>query len=372
MSPCRKYRAAAFCLFSVLGSVSFHGVAQAVFRGYEHLLTTPKNYVARYTAVAPVIDGDLSDPAWAGARWTADFEDIEGDRQPKPGHRTRVKMVWNDSCLYLAAELEDPHVWASLRQRDAIIYHDNDFEVFLDPTNDTHQYFEMEVNALNTLLDLFLSKPYRNGGQALLTYNANGLQSAVTVNGTVNEPADQDRGWTVEMAIPFQAVQVGNHWRSPEEGALWRVNFSRVQWDTDIVEGRYVKKTNGEGRPLPERNWVWSPQGVVNMHFPERWGYLQFTKEPTGETAFVLPEEERWKPYLWLLYYKQKEQKAKNKTYAASLQALGLRERVRLGGVEGQLKMEATTRQFSATITFRQTTVTINDEGLVQTIKPNK
>ena len=25
-----------------------------------------------------------------------------------------------------------------------------------------------------------------------------------------------------------------------------------------------------------EDNWVWSPQGLVDMHVPERWGVVQF------------------------------------------------------------------------------------------------
>ena len=29
---------------------------------------------------------------------------------------------------------------------------------------------------------------------------------------------------------------------------------------------------------LPEDNWVWSPQGAINMHLPERWGRLRFHK----------------------------------------------------------------------------------------------
>jgi hypothetical protein len=27
---------------------------------------------------------------------------------------------------------------------------------------------------------------------------------------------------------------------------------------------------------LAEDNWVWSPQGLINMHVPERWGWVEF------------------------------------------------------------------------------------------------
>ncbi|HNQ38762.1 MAG TPA: carbohydrate-binding family 9-like protein, partial [Prolixibacteraceae bacterium] len=60
-------------------------------------------------------------------------------------------------------------------------------------------------------------------------------------------------------------------------GDTWRLNFSRVQWDRETVGGKYVKKADPlTGKPLPEHNWVWAPQGVINMHIPEKWGMMEF------------------------------------------------------------------------------------------------
>ena len=39
---------------------------------------------------------------------------------------------------------------ARLTKHDAVIFHDNDFEVFIDPDGDNHEYYELELNALNT------------------------------------------------------------------------------------------------------------------------------------------------------------------------------------------------------------------------------
>lgn len=69
--------------------------------------------------------------------------DIEGDRKPRPRFRTRVKMLWDDNYFYMGAEMEEPHVWATLTERDSIIYRDNDFEVFIDPDGDNHNYYEI-------------------------------------------------------------------------------------------------------------------------------------------------------------------------------------------------------------------------------------
>src|SRR5262249_54252544 len=109
----------------------------------------PRGYVC-YRARTPItIDGRLDDAAWADAPWSEPFRDIEGDRKPEPPLRTRMKMLWDDSALYIAAELDELHVWATLKDHDAVIFHDNDFEVFLDPDADSHLYGELELNALN-------------------------------------------------------------------------------------------------------------------------------------------------------------------------------------------------------------------------------
>lgn len=348
----------------------FKGISQLSFSGFEHLFTTPKGYIVPYTAQPPKIDGSLADEAWQAAPWTDTFVDIEGVKKPRPQYSTRVKMLWSDSSLFIAAQMEEPHVWATLKQHDAIVYHDNDFEVFIDPDSDTHQYFEFEVNAYNTILDLFMPKPYRNGAQAMLSYNAPGLQSAIKVQGTLNNPSDKDTGWTVEMAIPFSAIYLGNYWRAPREGALWRINFSRVQWDTDVVDGKYIKRKDAAGKPLPEYNWVWSPQGVINMHYPERWGFLQFTKSGTSNVAFTMPEEEARKQYLWLVYYRQKAYFSKWGKFAASLKDLDIATAsLPVKGKTNVLKMEATSRQFTVYLTDNRSTFSINNDGLIQAVK---
>ena len=127
----------------------------------------PKNYLCFHTETPPNLDGTLSSPAWNLALWTDDFVDIQGDSEPAPPLRTRVKMLWDDECFYIGAQLEEPRIWATLTERDSVIFHDNDFEVFIDPDGDNHNYYEVEVNALNTVWDLRLPKPYRDGGEAI-------------------------------------------------------------------------------------------------------------------------------------------------------------------------------------------------------------
>lgn len=237
----------------------------------------PRQYPAPRLAHPPRIDGDLADSAWQAVAWSAPFVDIEGARRPAPRLETRVKLAWDSTALYIAASLTEPDLWATLTARDAVIYHDNDFEWFIDPDGDTERYFELEINALGTVWDLFLTRPYRHGGQAVNGWDIAGLRSAVRLVGTLNTPEDRDQGWTVEMAIPWQAfADSGRTPVPPAPGSHWRINFSRVQWDLDVRDGRYLKRTDPTGAPLAEHNWVWSAQGEINMHIPERWGTLTF------------------------------------------------------------------------------------------------
>jgi len=292
----------------------------------ETLAFAPRTYVAPRLSQAVTVDGRLDDDGWKGAAWTTAFVDIEGERKAAPRFQTRAKMAWDDQAFYIAAELEEPDVWGTLTERDAVIFRDNDFEVFIDPDGDTHAYYELEVNALATPWDLLLIKPYRDGGPAINAWDIAGLRVGIDVQGSLNKPDDRDRGWSVELALPWTSLkEAAVPHRPPSPGDRWRVNFSRVEWQTDVVGGRTVKRTRpGSSEPLPEDNWVWSPQGVVDMHVPERWGYVQFGAAASALDAApaMVDVNERLKWALRQLYYRQRDYHRTRQRYATTLEEL--------------------------------------------------
>ena len=265
----------------------------------------------------PKLSGRLDDPVWRDAPWTDPFVDIEGDKKPKPSHETRVKMLWDSEFLYIGAKLTEPHVWATLTEHDSVIFHDNDFEVFIDPDGDNHQYYEYEINALGTDWDLRLVKPYRDGGPALNEWEIPGLKKAVHVQGTINDPSDVDEWWGVEIALPWRVLKEFSLVPAPPRaGDKWRVNFSRVEWDTDD-DGKKI-----EGRP--EHNWVWSPQHFIDMHKPEFWGYVQFSHLPPGTDDFVPDPEWDARMKLMEAYNMEKAFYEKNKAWSPSVAVEGV------------------------------------------------
>ena len=348
--------------------------AQRTLPDLEAAPFAPRKYVAYRAPAKLTVDGKLDEAAWAGAAWSDAFVDIEGDRRPRPRFRTRAKMLWDDDDFYFGAEMEEPDLWGTLTERDSIIFRDNDFEIFIDPDGDTHTYAELEVNALATPWDLLLVKPYRDGGPAIHAWDIAGLQVGVDVRGTLNRPGDRDEGWTVEIAIPWKILREtvpGN--KPPQAGDRWRVNFSRVQWQLDIRDGRYVKRLKpGSTDPLPEDNWVWSPQGAIDMHMPERWGYVQFSglRAGTGTEAFVDDPNEQVKWALRRLYYRQRRLRTSGGEYARDLAALNAAD-IRVDGLEFRPAMQSAATLYEITAPgFGNTTVHINQDGRVWVTKP--
>lgn len=241
-------------------------------------MSDPRHYLCPRTPRSPVLSGKGDDPVWSAAPWTDDFIDIEGapPAAPLPRFRTRCRMLWDATAFYLHAELEEPHVWGTFTDRNSIIYLDNDFELFLDPDADRLDYYELEINALNTVMELHLDKPYIDGGKYTFITTP-GIRSAVHIDGTLNDPSDTDRGWSLEFALPWAGLSQhpirGLRPAGPSKGDRYRINFSRVQWTHRVKDGTYEKVPRAEKN---EDNWVWSPQGVIDMHRPEKWGVLEF------------------------------------------------------------------------------------------------
>ncbi len=258
-------------------------------RPRQEIQHPPSTYDVPFATTPPILDGRLDEGAWAMAPWSGPYGDIQGPALPAPRFDTRMKMLWDDQFLYVGVVMDEPDLWATYTEHDQIVFHENDFEIFIDPDGDAREYYEIEVNVLGTIFDLYLYNAYRDGGPAEHDWDCEGLRTAISVDGTVNDPADRDRSWTLEWAIPFRALvppaKVGTDegpersrgGRAPAPWESWRINFSRVQWHLDLEDGRYLKRPD-----TPEDNWTWSPQWEINMHVPQHWGYVRFLPRPAS------------------------------------------------------------------------------------------
>lgn len=256
-------------------------------------LFLPRTYVI-YRATEPVtIDGNVDKPVWREAAWTDPFEDHQAPNAPAPWRLTRAAMLWDDEYLYVAARLVEENVWGSITTRDEVIYYDNDFEIFLDVDERGDNYYEFEINPLNTVWDMFHPREYHRRSCLETAYDIDGVQHAVQVQGTLNWHHDTDEGWTVEVAWPWAAIRAHGRTQAaipPQPGQSFRMNFSRVQYPHDN-SGLSCAKVEGSRC----EDWIWSSTNCGDLHMPEAWGRVYFSGVEAGarddevETAAATP-----------------------------------------------------------------------------------
>ena len=222
-------------------------------------------------------------------------------------------MLWDDEYFYVAAEMEEPDLWGTLTERDSVIFHDNDFEVFIDPDGDTHAYYELEVNALGTPWDLMLIKPYRDGGRAIDAWDIAGLQVGVDVRGTLNRPGDRDDGWSDrdrDAVARFFARRrpIGSR-RSPAitGASTFRASSGR----STSPDGRYAKrlKPGTQGSAARETTGCGARRARSTCTCPSA-GVTSSSRRlaaGSGTEAFVDDPNERVKWALRRLYYRQRD-----------------------------------------------------------------
>ena len=243
---------------------------------YEGLVE-PKRYIC-YRAKGPInVDGRLEEESWRKAP-VGKFGWIDtGEEVP---YRTEVRMLWDDENLYFGFRCEDPDVWSEDTRKDTRVWVEEDVEIFLDPDWDERNYYELEINPKGTVYDVIWTEPLgRFDWIGLVEWDFDG-SSAVRVEGTLNEHDDTDRGWTVEVAIPWVRLSdfAGAKACPPEPGDQWRANFSRVE-----------RNFSPRG---PSRDWTWTPQIGYWIHMPRRYGYVQFSGKEVGEGDEFIPRPE--------------------------------------------------------------------------------
>jgi len=342
------------------------GAAQA--QGPEYCqFPLPKSYVVYKLGQNEkiVVDGKLDEAAWGEVAWTDPFQDIQGPSLPKPRFNTVAKMRWDEDYLYIGGYIQEPQIWANQTEHNSVIFYDNDFEVFIDPNGSNAFYKEYEMNALNTNWNLYLNKPYIDGGSPTNNWDVVPILSGVYIDGKINDPKAVNNYWTVEIALPFKSLGYlqKNLTVPPQPKDQWRINFSRVEYHVTVVNGEYQKVPN-----LPEDNWVWSSQDVVNMHLPEKWGFIQFSADAVNSTAFVPDPYWTLRSILLQVYYAEKKFAAVTGYFTPEILRLNLPDFIPLGkcaGVPIITPNQVTIHSFQVQVDYKGVTGYINQDRLL-------
>jgi hypothetical protein len=183
------------------------------------------------------VDGYLDETAWTHAAKYDGF--LLNESEKKPRVKTTVFIGYTPTNLYLGWRCDDPDIQATFTKRDDPLWEEEVAELFLFPRENIPwpgpvRYFELQWNPLGTMFDAVIHNTLGEDGwsqkmQGDWEWTAEGMQSAVAVDGTVQESGDTDQGWTVEAVIPFADFGVN----APKPGTIWRGNFYRYNRDTD-------------------------------------------------------------------------------------------------------------------------------------------
>ncbi|MEN6519828.1 MAG: carbohydrate-binding family 9-like protein [Armatimonadota bacterium] len=206
----------------------------------------------------PIIDGRLDDDAWSHSEAVNLVLSEDGASASKP---TRVKLCWDNDHLYLAFDCTDQDIWGTMFNRDDLIWNEEVVEAFLSPDGDLTHYYELNVSPRNVVFDTEISAltddpPVFKGRKE---WDITGLKTAVAVDGTLDDRNDIDRGWSIEIAVPFASL--GR--KTPKPGEKWRGNLYRIDLSPEPVEFQ-----------------AWSPTLIspANFHRPSHFGTIVFTE----------------------------------------------------------------------------------------------
>lgn len=265
------------------------------------------HYTCRRTRVPIVVNGKLDEEAWQLAARSPRFVDVVSGGRGL--YDTRAAALWDEKALYIGFWVEEPCVEAHLTERDALIFNENDVEVFIDGGD---AYYKFEINALGTVYEVFFiwQDAYKRSGRfdvpqfdlltgrvlsfggnndrkadnfwwgthprkcrwAFLDWDFPGLQAAVQVDGRLNDCSTPHNGWTVELAFPWAGMKwLADGRQLPAgDGDIWRIFF-----------GRY-NNLNFGGEQI-SAGWAWNRVGNPDNHAPECFTQVDFSTDYVDE-----------------------------------------------------------------------------------------
>ena len=239
---------------AVAGIICFPLLCRAEVPEYTVLRTTEKI----------VIDGILDDTDWAAAKSVGDFkfpwQDKTGDRD-----QTEVKILWDDTFLYISYKCEDKHIWATHYDTNSESYRDDCVEFFWNPNPEAGKTYNMfEFNCIGNLLSV------NTGSGKRISERISRIlvpHIAQTIQGTVNNDEDTDTGWILEIAVRFSDYPELSKRQAPLPGDMWRVGLNRC---------------GGRAGQTAEQFSMWSPPQTEkpNFHVPDDFGRIVFSDKP--------------------------------------------------------------------------------------------
>lgn len=244
-------------------------------------------YLVHKVGSSPIIDGELSD--WEGVSAVSFTVHTDGSAGSTSGIG---KAVWDSEAIYFAFEINDSDVKSNYTDQDDNLFNNDDLiEIFLDFDGDQKHYLELGVSAGNVNYDMTVCPSVSCGtwgGSSI--WDITGLETAVTVSGTLNNSLDVDEGYIVEVKIPFSGLTSAPeaNFSVPNVGTVWKGNLYNIDYNT------------GAGIDAANDYLSWSTLSSFGFHKPSEFASFQFADGGTGvndlkdELRVVLKNDNQW------------------------------------------------------------------------------
>jgi hypothetical protein len=158
------------------------------------------------------VDGILNEQVWAKTQEIFNFIQFEPERGKPASLKTVVKILYDDSFLYVGFLCYDPEperIAARITKRDEELEDDDAVMVFLDTFHDRRNCYFFITNMLGTQLD----------GRII----ENGLTREKTWDGIWKSAGQKtDFGWSAEIAIDLGCIKY-----EPGKNKTWGLNLGR-------------------------------------------------------------------------------------------------------------------------------------------------
>ena len=173
-------------------------------------------FAAVRASQAPVVDGDLSDEAWAAAPEITGFTQREPEEGKPAKHQTRVKVVYDADAIYFGAFMEDDvKPTELLARRDTDLNNGDYIRIAIDPQHDRQNGAAFVVNASNVQMDSILFNDISDDTS----------WDAVWTSATKILP----KGWTAEVRVPYSQLSFPR-----KDEHTWGINIAR--WNARLRE----------------------------------------------------------------------------------------------------------------------------------------
>ena len=171
-----------------------------------------------------------------------------------PHTATLGRLCWGETHLYVAFDGVDEDLKGSITAPDSSVYLDDVYEIFFQPGVYDDGYHNFEINVLGTVYDA-------HNGTTGSAYDCAGLEYAIVRDGTLNNSADHDSGWRMEVAIPFGSL-VGLAKPRPDVGDVWPFHLARYDYSVYIPGGKELSSCAPLTLPKYHNRSDW-----IELHF---------------------------------------------------------------------------------------------------------